>query len=139
MPRASYFWWRIRKTYRRTGIKRMTFLVAIRLRETPVPIPNTMVKPEAADGTMRGTAWESRRLPDLRGRSSAGRAPALQAGGQEFESLRLHCSVKLQKPYLENRILKRYLFKKRVQKMHVLAWIERTSRKDRDIRGRAGA
>ncbi len=25
------------------------------------------------------------------GRSSAGRAPALQAGGQEFESLRLHC------------------------------------------------
>ena len=27
-----------------------------------------------------------------RGRSSAGRAPALQAGGQEFESLRLHCT-----------------------------------------------
>ena len=27
----------------------------------------------------------------LRGRSSVGRAPALQAGGQEFESLRLHC------------------------------------------------
>ena len=25
------------------------------------------------------------------GRSSVGRAPALQAGGQEFESLRLHC------------------------------------------------
>ena len=25
-----------------------------------------------------------------RGRSSVGRAPALQAGGQEFESLRLH-------------------------------------------------
>ena len=28
---------------------------------------------------------------EKRGRSSAGRAPALQAGGQEFESLRLHC------------------------------------------------
>ena len=27
------------------------------------------------------------------GRSSVGRAPALQAGGQEFESLRLHLSV----------------------------------------------
>ena len=28
------------------------------------------------------------------GRSSVGRAPALQAGGQEFESLRLHSSEK---------------------------------------------
>ena len=28
------------------------------------------------------------------GRSSVGRAPALQAGGQEFESLRLHCERK---------------------------------------------
>ena len=27
------------------------------------------------------------------GRSSVGRAPALQAGGQEFESLRLHCKI----------------------------------------------
>ena len=27
-----------------------------------------------------------------RGCSSVGRAPALQAGGQEFESLHLHCS-----------------------------------------------
>ena len=39
---------------------------------------------------MLETAWESRWLPDLWGRSSVGRAPALQAGGQEFESLRLH-------------------------------------------------
>ena len=30
-----------------------------------------------------------------RGRSSVGRAPALQAGGQEFESLRLHLSMKV--------------------------------------------
>ena len=28
------------------------------------------------------------------GCSSVGRAPALQAGGQEFESLRLHCERK---------------------------------------------
>ena len=38
--------------------------VAMRLGETPVPIPNTMVKPQAADGTMLETAWESRWLPD---------------------------------------------------------------------------
>ena len=35
--------------------------------ETPVPIPNTLVKPRTADGTMLETAWESRRLPDLKG------------------------------------------------------------------------
>ena len=33
---------------------------------------------------------------DQRGLSSAGRAPALQAGGREFESLSLQCGVKLQ-------------------------------------------
>ena len=32
---------------------------------------------------------------DIRGYSSAGRAPALQAGGREFESLRLHPERKL--------------------------------------------
>ena len=35
----------------------------MRLGVTPVPIPNTMVKPQAADGTMLETAWESRWLP----------------------------------------------------------------------------
>ena len=40
------------------------------------------------------------------GRSSVGRAPALQAGGQEFESLRLHSDTKVSSLYLENRILK---------------------------------
>ena len=47
------------------------------------------------------------------GRSSVGRAPALQAGGQEFESLRLHwmeAKAEIQRsPYLENRILKENL------------------------------
>ena len=38
--------------------------VATRPGETPVPIPNTMVKTWTADGTMLGTAWESRWLPD---------------------------------------------------------------------------
>ena len=60
---------------------------------TPVPMPNTAVKPSTADGTARETVWESRSLPgfffdarDLfevpgvgmygagRGRSGSGRA-----------------------------------------------------------------
>ena len=32
-------------------------------RVTPVPIPNTEVKPLSADGTWWETAWESRTLP----------------------------------------------------------------------------
>ena len=38
----------------------------MRLGDTPVPIPNTMVKTRAADGTMLETAWESRWLPDYK-------------------------------------------------------------------------
>ncbi len=34
-----------------------------RERATPVPIPNTEVKPLIADGTMWFAAWESRTLP----------------------------------------------------------------------------
>ena len=41
--------------------------VAMRLGETPVHIPNTMVKTQAAHGTMLETAWESRWMPDLYG------------------------------------------------------------------------
>ena len=36
----------------------------MRLGDTPVPIPNTMVKTQAADGTALETVWESRWLPD---------------------------------------------------------------------------
>ena len=42
-------------------------LVAMRLGDTPVLIPNTMVKTQAADGTILETVWESRWLPDLNG------------------------------------------------------------------------
>src|SRR5580704_13030722 len=44
--------------------------------ETPGPIPNPEVKPFSADGTARGTAWESRTPPDIHeeGRSRQGRA-----------------------------------------------------------------
>ena len=47
---------------------RMTkrFLVSMRLGDTPVPIPNTMVKTQAADDTMLETAWESRWMPELK-------------------------------------------------------------------------
>ena len=38
-------------------------LVAMRLGETPVHIPNTMVKPYAAADTLLETVWESRWLP----------------------------------------------------------------------------
>ena len=62
---------------------------------------------------MLETAWESRWLPDLKwGCSSVGRAPALQAGGQEFESLHLHSSIMnarpivLWKPNIESKIFK---------------------------------
>ena len=41
--------------------------MSIRLRGTPVPIPNTTVKTQAAEGTMLVTAWENRRMPDLYG------------------------------------------------------------------------
>ena len=44
-----------------------TFLVAMRLWETPVPIPNTTVKTQAADGTALETVWESRWMPDQMG------------------------------------------------------------------------
>ena len=36
----------------------------MRLWETPVPIPNTTVKTQAADGTALETVWESRWTPD---------------------------------------------------------------------------
>ena len=37
---------------------------------TPVPIPNTMVKTQAADGTALETVWESRWLPNLKEKKS---------------------------------------------------------------------
>ena len=37
----------------------------MRLGETPVHIPNTMVKTQAADDTILETIWESRWVPDI--------------------------------------------------------------------------
>ena len=67
----------------------------------PVPIPNTEVKLSSVENTSRETVREDRSRPTSRtaegqfsipiwGCSSAGRAPALQAGGHGFESHHLH-------------------------------------------------
>ena len=53
--------------------EKIKLLVAMRLGDTPVLIPNTMVKTQAADGTILETVWESRWLPDSKwAYSSAG-------------------------------------------------------------------
>ena len=44
-------------------------LVPMRLGETPVPIPNTTVKTQSADGTALETVWESRWAPDQKKKS----------------------------------------------------------------------
>ena len=44
----------------------------MRLWVTPVPIPNTMVKTQAADDTMLETAWESRWVPYFGGLAQLG-------------------------------------------------------------------
>ena len=41
--------------------------VVMRLGETPVPIPNTTVKTQEADGTALETVWESRWPPNSNG------------------------------------------------------------------------
>ena len=51
---------------RNCEIDNYTFPVAMRPGETPVPIPNTMVKTWAADDTILETVWESRWPPGAR-------------------------------------------------------------------------
>ena len=55
----------------------------MRFGDTPVPIPNTTVKTEAADDTMLETAWESRWLPD----------PFKKVQGKEPMKIELHQEV----------------------------------------------
>ena len=44
-------------------LRELKDLAAIRPGKTPVPIPNTTVKPREADGTALETVWESRWPP----------------------------------------------------------------------------
>ena len=48
------------------GIFRLEFLGGFTGGATPVPIPNTEVKPSRADDTMTERSWESRTLPGLK-------------------------------------------------------------------------
>ena len=43
----------------------------MRLGDTPVPIPNTTVKTQSADGTALETVWESRWAPDQKKKNRA--------------------------------------------------------------------
>ena len=43
----------------------------MRIGDTPVLIPNTMVKTYAADGTILETIWESRWLPEQKRKAKA--------------------------------------------------------------------
>ena len=61
--RSTFEWDRI-GTRRNNSVR---IPVAMRAGETPVPMPNTMVKTCAADDTMLETIWESRRPPDYKG------------------------------------------------------------------------
>jgi hypothetical protein len=58
-PQAAYIW---QTAWRRFANK---FPGGHRGRVTPVPIPNTEVKPATADGTACEGAWESRSLPGV--------------------------------------------------------------------------
>ena len=49
----------------------------------------------------------------MRGYSSVGRAPALQAGGQEFESLYLHHEVRRDNLMGEGLYIENYIMNKR--------------------------
>ena len=87
-----------------TDVKKQ-FIVGLSNAEgPPVPIPNTEVKLCSVDNTSRETVRKDRSRPTsrtaekqfsipIRGCSSAGRAPALQAGGHGFESHHLHQQV----------------------------------------------
>ena len=51
----------------------------MRLGDTPVPIPNTTVKTQSADGTALETVWESRWAPDQKKRRT-GKPDEIDAG-----------------------------------------------------------
>ena len=57
-------------------------------RVTPVPIPNTEVKPVSADGTWGEIPWESRTSPDYSKNASSGFLPVMR-----FLRFRLDCNI----------------------------------------------
>ena len=61
--------------------------MAIRIGETPVPIPNTMVKAYAAEGTALETVWESRRPPDRKQLNEGKAKPKHEFSARSFANL----------------------------------------------------
>ena len=87
------------------------FPVAIRPGDTPVPIPNTMVKTWAADGTVLATVWESRWLPEIIKSGGVAQLGEHLPCKQGVKSSNLSISIRQatdDRTYLENCILKRY-------------------------------
>ena len=62
--------------YLRAFDNRIDFLGGYIVGVTPVPIPNTEVKPYGADGTAWETVWESRTLPGINSKN-----PLASVGG----------------------------------------------------------
>ena len=76
----------------------------MRLGDTPVPIPNTMVKTRSADGTILETVWESRWMPIYGGVAQLGEHLPCKQG---VKSSNLSISIL----HLENRIQNEYSIK----------------------------
>ena len=55
--------------------------------ETPVPIPNTMVKPQTADGTALETVWESRWPPNLKKKIDKAKETSETKGNRDSEEI----------------------------------------------------
>ena len=55
--------------------------------ETPVPIPNTMVKPQTADGTALETVWESRWAPNLKKKKVKAKETSETKGNRDSEEI----------------------------------------------------
>ena len=91
-------------------IEVLIFPVLMRLGDTPVPIPNTTVKTQSADGTMLETAWESRWVPDhFGGVAQLGEHLPCKQGVKSSNlsiSIRRKQSGLRRTTYLENHILK---------------------------------
>ena len=85
--------------------------------ETPVPIPNTMVKPGAADGTVPGTAWESRWLPNYGGLAQLGEHLPCKQGVESSNLLvSMPCAYERAGEHLENSTLKPILKYRKIGK-----------------------
>ena len=66
------------------GIQREDFSGDRSEGDTPVPIPNTAVKPLSPDGTALATAWESRTLPGIKKQKAPGANPGAFCVGWRF-------------------------------------------------------